>query len=210
MPEPQTARTECDVIVVGARVAGSTLTALLGERGQDVLLIDGASFPSPEVSTHFFRGGGMVRLPAKFGLLGDVLSLGRPKLVRQYDFDDIEGPVVNPPENPDELSHCHSVRRAPLDQMLVKRACRSPTARFLQNTRVIGLIQGEGRIIGVKILLNAFHITYGLSRDDNSRLDGVRYNSLRRIVQANAFNDWRPLPSPDWQVHAAGDRGGSW
>ena len=53
-------RDRYDVIVVGARVAGSTLAALLGDAGVSVLLLDRARFPSTTPSTHFFRGAGMV------------------------------------------------------------------------------------------------------------------------------------------------------
>jgi 2-polyprenyl-6-methoxyphenol hydroxylase-like FAD-dependent oxidoreductase len=44
-----------DAIIVGARVAGSALTALLGQQGHRVLLLDKAHFPSDTLSTHFFR-----------------------------------------------------------------------------------------------------------------------------------------------------------
>ncbi len=42
---------EYDVIVIGARVAGSTLATLLGQAGYRVLLADRARFPSPTLST---------------------------------------------------------------------------------------------------------------------------------------------------------------
>ncbi len=46
---------EYDVIIVGARVAGSIVAALLGDAGYRVLLVDRATFPSATLSTHFFR-----------------------------------------------------------------------------------------------------------------------------------------------------------
>lgn len=49
-------RDSYDVIVVGARVAGATVAALLGDAGYQVLLVDRDAFPSPTLSTHFFRG----------------------------------------------------------------------------------------------------------------------------------------------------------
>ncbi|MCA1670071.1 MAG: FAD-dependent monooxygenase, partial [Thermomicrobia bacterium] len=48
---------EYDALIVGARVAGATLAILLGDAGYRVLLVDRASFPSPTLSTHYFRGG---------------------------------------------------------------------------------------------------------------------------------------------------------
>src|SRR5450755_78400 len=64
-----------DAIVVGARVAGSTLAALLGDAGHRVLLIDRASFPSPTLSTHYFRGGRAVSVLKRLGVLDEVLDL---------------------------------------------------------------------------------------------------------------------------------------
>ena len=48
--------TECDVLVVGARVAGSVLASMLGRNGHRILVVDRARFPSSTLSTHFFRG----------------------------------------------------------------------------------------------------------------------------------------------------------
>jgi glycine/D-amino acid oxidase-like deaminating enzyme len=42
-----------DVIVVGARCAGSPTAMLLARSGYDVLLVDKATFPSDMMSTHF-------------------------------------------------------------------------------------------------------------------------------------------------------------
>jgi glycine/D-amino acid oxidase-like deaminating enzyme len=44
-----------DVAIVGARVAGSTLAALLGRLGVCVLLLDQVTFPSDTLSTHLLR-----------------------------------------------------------------------------------------------------------------------------------------------------------
>jgi len=59
----------CDVVVVGARIAGSTVAALLGERGLRVLLVERVRFPSTTISTHFFRGDGLVAVLDKLSIL---------------------------------------------------------------------------------------------------------------------------------------------
>ena len=51
-----------DVIIVGARVAGSALAVLLGQHGNRVLLLDKAHFPSDTLSTHFLS----CACPARF------------------------------------------------------------------------------------------------------------------------------------------------
>ena len=47
-----------DVIVVGARVAGSAAAIMLARAGLRILLVDKASFPSDTISTHIVLSGG--------------------------------------------------------------------------------------------------------------------------------------------------------
>jgi flavin-dependent dehydrogenase len=53
-----------DALIVGARIAGATVAALLGDASYRVLLVDRASFPSTALSSHFFRGAGLLALLA--------------------------------------------------------------------------------------------------------------------------------------------------
>ena len=53
-----------DVIVVGARCAGSPTAMLLAQRGHRVLLVDRARFPSDTVSTHLVHPPGVAALRA--------------------------------------------------------------------------------------------------------------------------------------------------
>jgi menaquinone-9 beta-reductase len=143
---------ECEVLIVGSRIAGSVLATVLGAAGREVMLIDRARFPSPTVSTHFFRGARGVAALRDIGVLEDVLALGAPKLACQYDH--IEGanaPRLNPPQNPGELGFCLSVRREPLDDILVRRAGREPTVQVRQRTRLIELRRDKGRVTGAMV-----------------------------------------------------------
>jgi menaquinone-9 beta-reductase len=49
---------ELDVIIVGARVAGSAAAIMLARSGLRVLLLDKAAFPSDTISTHIVLSGG--------------------------------------------------------------------------------------------------------------------------------------------------------
>ena len=49
---------ELDVIIVGARVAGSAAAIMLARSGLRVLLLDKATFPSDTISTHIVLSGG--------------------------------------------------------------------------------------------------------------------------------------------------------
>ncbi len=118
---------EYDVVVVGARVAGATVAALLGDAGREVLLVDASALPSPTLSTHFFRGGGMVGVLDRLGVLDQVLALGSPPLVHEYFYPGGgEESMEGPPQNPGDAGYCLSVRREPLDHLLLQRAVQSP------------------------------------------------------------------------------------
>lgn len=75
-----------DVVVVGARIAGSVLAALLGDAGHSVLLIDRDRFPSSTLSTHFFRGAFALTVFKRLGVLDEILTLRPPPLTCQYVY----------------------------------------------------------------------------------------------------------------------------
>lgn len=141
-----------DAVVVGARIAGSTVAALLGDAGYRVLLVDRATFPSPTVSTHFFRGAYMVDVLDRLGLLRDALDLGAPPLTRRYVYADGSAEAtVEPPREPGDAGHGLSVRREPLDHLLVRRARRLETVTLAEGTVATGLRWEGGRVAGVDL-----------------------------------------------------------
>src|SRR6266508_504822 len=73
-----------DVVVVGARVAGSATAMLLARLGRDVVVLDQASLPSDTTSTHSIARSGVVQL-RRWGLLEEVLDSGAPA-IRQVTF----------------------------------------------------------------------------------------------------------------------------
>lgn len=144
--------TEVDVAIVGARVGGSITGALLAEAGYRVLLIDAATFPSDTISTHFFRGAGLGSMLVRLGLLDDVLALGSPPLTRQYDFADADPePTINDPQDPGELGYCLSVRRRPLDQLLVERALVAGDVTLWERTSARTLLTDGERVVGAVV-----------------------------------------------------------
>ena len=70
-----------DVIVVGARCAGSPTAMLLAQKGYRVLVVDRASFPSDTVSTHVIHAPGVAALH-RWGLLDRVVASGCPPFDR--------------------------------------------------------------------------------------------------------------------------------
>ena len=74
-----------DVIVIGARCAGSPTAMLLARQGYRVLLVDRATFPSDTVSTHFIWPPGVACLK-RWGLLERVLATNCP-VIRTIGLD---------------------------------------------------------------------------------------------------------------------------
>src|SRR5690242_5905580 len=110
---------EYDVLIVGARVAGATLAALLGDAGYRVLLVDRASFPSATLSTHYFKGERGVAVLDRLGLLDTILELGCPPLRYEYRYLDGEPTSARlPTQRSGTIGYAISVRREPLDHLL--------------------------------------------------------------------------------------------
>jgi flavin-dependent dehydrogenase len=141
------------VVVVGGRVAGATVAAVLGDAGAHVLLVERVAFPSPTISTHFFRGAGCVAVLARLGVLERVLTLGAPRLVREFEFGFAgDGSVAEVgPQEPGELGFGLSVRREPLDDLLLGRARSVPLVEVAQPASVVGLLREDGRVVGVRV-----------------------------------------------------------
>ena len=143
---------EYDVVVVGARVAGSTLAALLGDLGVRVLLVERVRFPRSTISTHFFRGAGLVAVLDRLGVLDEVLSLRPPRITREWDFGfGSPGPDEGPPQRAGDIGFGLSVRRAPLDELLLERARRCATVEVAQPATVRALVRDGDRVCGVKL-----------------------------------------------------------
>lgn len=137
-----------DVIIIGARVAGSALAVLLGQHENRVLLLDKAHFPSDTLSTHFFRAPAL-RVFERLGVLTDVKSAAPPLTVL---WNYIDGHVISDPvEAPEEhLRFFLCERRITLDWILVQRVNREPKVEFRQGAHVKELIKLDGRVAGVR------------------------------------------------------------
>ena len=123
-----------DVIIVGARVAGSATALLLARAGLKVLVVDRAAFPSDTLSTHQVQVPGVARL-ARWGVLGTVIAAGTPP-TRTVRFD--QGVATFTAQMPawDGVDMMCSPRRTLLDKALLD-AARAAGA-------VTGVISGHG------------------------------------------------------------------
>ncbi len=133
-----------DVIVVGARAAGSPLALRLARGGLNVLVVDRATFPSDTLSTHLMNSDSVERL-AKWGVLDEVLASDLPtanSIVMSVDGAAFE---LNPPGNPYPVI---APRRAVLDTAILN-AAREAGAEVREGFSVQSLIGEGGRIAGI-------------------------------------------------------------
>ncbi len=71
-----------DVIVIGARCAGSPTAMLFARQGYRVLLLEKAKFPQDTLSSHYLHMQG-VALLNRWGLLDRVRDSGAQPITRQ-------------------------------------------------------------------------------------------------------------------------------
>jgi len=197
-----------DVIVVGARCAGSPLAMLLARRGYRTLLVDRATFPSDTVSTHVIHPPGVSAL-RRWGLLDQVVATGCPPVGR-YSFD--FGPVTlaGAPGTSDS-PYAYAPRRQLLDQILLDAAARAgaevregfPVAELLaEDGAVTGIRGGDGRVERARVVVGA---------------DG-RNSVVAKAVQPVAYEDhpaltvgyysyWSNLPTDTFEAYSRPGRG---
>lgn len=137
-----------DVIVVGARCAGSPLAMLLARKGHDVLLVERAVFPKDTISTLYIHRPGVVLLD-DWGLLDELIATGCPTIdTGRFFLDDVEltGPL------PAFGGGCVTLapRRTILDSLLLKAAADSGV-EVADGISVTDLIWDDGRVAGVRL-----------------------------------------------------------
>lgn len=203
-----------DVIVVGARIAGSIVTTLLGQKGYKILVVDRAHFPSDTLSTHFFRFPTFHAL-RQLGLLEAVSAL-TTKLVD--NFNDVDGHVFTEPvESPDGPSHYLCVRRLTFDDILVRRMRREPTVSFHEGVQVDDLLLDNGHIIGVqwsengnrlqatsRLVVGADGINSLVAKKVNP--DVENYEPVRRAMYYAYYAGFEPQSPPAAEFHYRGNR----
>lgn len=135
-----------DVVVVGARVAGSPLAMLLARRGYQVLVVDRASFPSDTVSSHFMQQSGLARL-RDWGVLDQAVAGCPPFRHFKLTYTGItfEG-FADPVEG---FTETYAPRRISFDAALVD-AARESGAEVRERTSVEDLLVEDGRVVGIR------------------------------------------------------------
>lgn len=139
---------QVDVVVVGGRVGGALTALRLAAGGAAVRLLEARGALGDTLSTHFFRGDGLVRSLADVGVLDEVLASGAPPLRCEY-FSVDGGPFEQaPPQEPGDLGFCLSVRRSTLDPLLLRRAA-ADGVEVCSGVRVVDVLREGDDVVGV-------------------------------------------------------------
>jgi flavin-dependent dehydrogenase len=141
-----------DVVVVGARCAGSPLAALLARAGLSVAVVERATFPRDTLSTHVFQAHALAFLD-RLGLTEQIRATGAYFISRgQTRLQDLEF-TATWPQRPGDVGGAVSVRRFVLDPILADAAARSG-ADVRMATKATGLVEDRGRVAGVRVVHN--------------------------------------------------------
>lgn len=172
-----------DVIIVGARCAGSPTAMLLARKGYRVLLLDRAAFPSDALSTHFIHQPGVARLK-KWGLIEKVIESNCPA-VRRQRLDLGPFALVASPPPVDGVEDSYGPRRTVLDKILVDGAMAAGT-ELRENFTVQELLRDGERVTGIR-----GHTIGGATVTEHAPIvigaDGMR-SFVARQVQAQCYN----------------------
>jgi len=109
-----------DVIVVGARCAGSSTAMLLARKGYRVLLTDKTTFPSDTLSAHYIQQAGVIQLK-RWGVLDKLAASGCPLIQRAtFNF----GPIALHAKglSVEGVTGGYGPRRTVIDKILVDAA----------------------------------------------------------------------------------------
>ncbi|WP_324188057.1 NAD(P)/FAD-dependent oxidoreductase [Nocardia higoensis] len=138
---------ETEVIIVGARCAGSAAAVAFARAGRSVVVLDAAKFPSDTLSTHLLWPATVAEL-RRAGALARVRAIGAPEL--RSAFAAGSGVDVTSDFTPAEgIDYALCVRRTGLDAALVETA-RAAGAQVREGSRVAELLWDGRRCVGVR------------------------------------------------------------
>jgi 2-polyprenyl-6-methoxyphenol hydroxylase-like FAD-dependent oxidoreductase len=174
---------EFDVIVVGARCAGSPLAALLARQGVRVAVVERATFPRDTLSSHIFQAPG-INLLEQLGVLQRARATGAPCL-RRLNFRQSQFSTRAAfPMRSGDTGGSMSVRRFVLDPLLAEAAADAGAEMMMAST-VTSLVRPEGRVSGVRVA------TEGEERELSARLvvgaDG-RNSTVAKLTGARKYH----------------------
>ncbi|ROP31315.1 NAD(P)/FAD-dependent oxidoreductase [Couchioplanes caeruleus] len=201
-----------DVIVIGARCAGSPTAMLFARQGYRVLLLEKANFPQDTLSSHYLHMQG-VALLNRWGLLDKLRATDAQPITRQvYEAAGVRVEGFSLPM--DGLRTTYAPRRFVLDPLLAEGAVEAGVD-FRQGCAVNDLVYEDDRVVGVK-----YTTPGGVQATERARLvvgaDGMRSLVARKVGAPNVieharltcvyYSYWAGVPA-DFELY---ERPGRW
>lgn len=202
-----------DVIVVGARCAGSPTAMLLARRGYRVLLVDRATFPSDTLSTLIIHAPGVAAL-RRWGLLDDVVATGCPA-VERYVFDFGAVVIAGTPHPSDGSSAAYAPRRIILDNLLVDAAGRAGV-EVREGFSVEDILVEHGVVVGIRghgpnrrPVVERARVVVGADGWNSfvARAVGAERYHEKPVLENAFYTYWSGLPVDGFTTWVRGDRG---
>lgn len=187
-----------DVIVVGARCAGSPTALLLARKGYKVLLLDRSTFPSDmPFSNHFVHQAGSAALK-RWGLLDRLIATNCPPITTDY-FDYGAFALTGPVPASDGVNTAFAPRRKVLDPLLAAAAAEAG-AELRDGFSVQELLWDNGRVTGIRGSHKGAPVT------EKGRItigaDGM-FSLVAKAVRAPEYNTKPPLEG-SWYAYWSG------
>ena len=139
--------TRCDVLVIGGGPAGSTISALLAERGRDVVLLEKERHPRFHIGESLLP----LNMPLfdRLGVGEEIRAIGMPKygaeFVSQWHDQSVHVDFANAWDR--SFPSTYQVRRSEFDQILFRNAARKG-AKTLEGCRVTGIdFHADGAVV---------------------------------------------------------------
>lgn len=202
-----------DVIVVGARCAGSPMAILLARKGYRVLAVDRASFPSDTLSTLVIHPPGVAAL-RRWGLLDQVLASNCPPIER-YSFDFGPFAITGMPRPSEGVSIACAPRRTVLDKILVEGADRAG-AEVRERFNVDEVVVEDGVVVGIRghgpdgrTVLERARVVVGADGRNSliAKAVGPEQYNVKPKLQWAYYTFWSGLPVEGLETVVRPDRG---
>jgi flavin-dependent dehydrogenase len=144
---PSMTETSCDVLVIGGGPAGSTVAALLADRGRDVVLLEKEHHPRFHIGESLLP----LNMPLfeKLGVADQIKAIGMPKygaeFVSQWQKQSVHVDFATAWDP--SFPWTYQVRRSVFDEILFRNAARKG-AKTMEGCRVTGVdFQPEGAVV---------------------------------------------------------------
>jgi len=186
-----------DVIVVGARCAGSLTAMLLARKGYRVLLVDKATFPSDAPRGIYIHQPGIARLK-RWGLLDQLVASNCPP-IGKLAFD--LGPLTldGSPPPIDGIADGFAPRRKVLDMILVEAAVKAGV-ELREGFAVQEILMNGDQVTGIR-----GHGPGGATVTEQARMvigaDGI-HSLVARTVQAPEYHTKPTLDCAYYTYHS--------